>query len=74
MASGNYVVHAQLEIGSEYIMFNDVPSDNPPVSNMAILVEFDSADAAKTGFDALKEGGGVLMELRESLRSKSLVP
>jgi PhnB protein len=70
---GNFVMHAQLEIGNGLIMLHDRPSTYPAKAgeNIAITVEFDDIDTSKVAFDALKEGGAVIMELHETIWSKS---
>ena len=68
----NLIMHAQFEIGGEIMMFCDTPPDYPVQAgnNIGILIEFDSAEAAKAVFDMLKEGGEVTMELQETFWSK----
>ena len=66
------IMHAQLEIGGAMIMLADMPPEYPVKngSNIAVMAEFDNADAAKSAFDVLKEGGEVSMELQETFWSK----
>ena len=66
------IMHAQFELGGASIMFCDTPPEYPVTTgdNITIMAEFDSADAAKSAFDALKEGGKVSMELQETFWSK----
>ena len=68
----NFVMHAQLEIGSEAIMFSDMPPEYPVTvgNNITITVEFDDTDTATAAFDILKAGGQVAMELGETFWSK----
>jgi len=68
----NLVMHAQFELYSETIMFADMPPDYPVTNgnNIAIMAEFDTAEIAKSAFDALKVGGNVTMELQETFWSK----
>ena len=68
----NLVMHARFELGGEIVMLCDTPPEYPikTGNNIAIMTEFDSADAAKAAFDVLKEGGEVDMELQETFWSK----
>ena len=68
----NLVMHAQFEINGEIIMLCDMPPESPAKigDNIAIMAEFDGADAAKSAFNALKEGGEISMELQETFWSK----
>ena len=68
----NLVMHAQFELGGEMIMLCDTPPEYPVKAgdNIAVMAEFDNADAAKAAFDALKEGGNVCMEIQETFWSK----
>lgn len=68
----DYVMHAQLQLGNDVIMFCDQPPEQPIITgtNMAISVAFDDVAAANAAFDVLKEGGTVDMELQETFWSK----
>ena len=68
----NLVMHARFELGGEIVMLCDMPPEYPVKKgdNIAIMAEFDSADAAKAAFDVLKDGGEVSMELQETFWSK----
>jgi len=68
----NLIMHAQFELGGEMVMLCDTPPDYPvnAGNNIALMAEFDSPDAAKAAFDALKAGGEVSMELQETFWSK----
>ena len=68
----NLVMHAQFELGGAIIMFCDMPPEYPLIAgdNITIMAEFDDADAAKSAFAELKEGGEVSMELQETFWSK----
>ena len=68
----NLVMHARFELGSDIVMLCDTPPEYPVKTgdNIAIMAEFDSADAAKAAFEGLKEGGEVSMELQETFWSK----
>ena len=69
----NLILHAQFGLGTEMIMLCDAPPENPFIAgnNIAIMAEFDSAEAAKNAFDELKEGGEVIMELQKTFWSDS---
>ena len=66
------IMHAQLDLGGEVLMFCDVTADVPYTvgSNIAISVAFDTESAAKVAFSALKDGGVVSVELQETFWSK----
>ena len=68
----NFVMHAQLEIDGEAIMFSDMPPEYPVTvgDNITITVEFGDADVAKAAFELLKADGKVHMELGETFWSK----
>jgi PhnB protein len=68
----NFVMHAQFELDGETIMLCDVPPESPAKSgnNITIMAEFDSVDTATAAFNALKDGGEVIMELQETFWSK----
>ncbi|MDR2939504.1 MAG: VOC family protein [Clostridiales bacterium] len=71
-ATKNLVMHAQFSLGSEEILFCDVPpgSDVNFGNGLSISVGFDNAGQAKSAFDALKVGGVVDMDLQETFWSK----
>ena len=68
----NLIMHAQIEICGEIIMFCDMPPEYPAKTgdNIGIMAEFDNKETAKKAFDALKAGGEVSMELQETFWSK----
>jgi len=68
----NLIMHAQFELGGATVMLCDTPPEYPITfgDNIVIMAEFDTADAAKAAFDALKEGGEVSMEIQETFWSK----
>ncbi|MCL2721799.1 MAG: VOC family protein [Treponema sp.] len=68
----NLIMHSQFELNGEMIMFADMPPEYQVKtgSNIAIMAEFDNTESAKSAFDALKEGGNVIMELQETFWSK----
>jgi PhnB protein len=68
----NLVMHAQFELDGEMIMLCDMPPEYPVNigNNIAIMAEFDKVETAKNAFEALKEGGNVIMELQETFWSK----
>jgi len=72
MGTENLIMHAQFEIGGEMIMLCDTPPEYPikAGSSIAIMVEFDDADYAKSAFNTLKGGGEIGMELQETFWSK----
>jgi PhnB protein len=68
----NLIMHAQFDLGSERIMLADMPPEHAVNNgtNFAIMAEFDSIDAAKNAFEALKDGAAINMELQETFWSK----
>jgi PhnB protein len=66
------IMHAQLTIGGETMMFCDVPTTYPVTvgTNFAVMAEFDTQDAATAAFNALKDGGDVGMELQKTFWSE----
>lgn len=68
----NLVMHAHLEIGGEFIMLCDMPPEYPVKvgANIAVMLELDNAEAAKSAFEALKEGGNVGMEIQKTFWSE----
>jgi PhnB protein len=68
----NLIMHAQFDIGGEMVMFCDTPPEYPVKigGNITIMAEFDSEEAARKAFSALKDGGEVAMELQETFWSK----
>jgi PhnB protein len=70
--TGDFVMHAQFEYEGGIVMLCDVPPEHPVKAggNIAIMAEFGCADAVKSIFDALKEGGEVCMEPQETFWSK----
>ena len=68
----NFIMHAQMEIGSAMLMLCDMPPAHPVNSgeNMAIMAEFDDDETAKAVFESLKEGGEIHMEMQETFWSK----
>jgi len=69
----NYVMHGQIKLGSESIMFCDSPPEYPVNvgHNIVLTVEFDDGETLKAAYEALKEGGEVAMELQETFWSKA---
>ena len=68
----NFIMHAQFEIDGEVIMLCDMPPEHPAKigDNISIMAELNSVTAATAVFNALKEGGNVIMELQETFWSK----
>lgn len=69
---GDLVMHSQIELGGESLMFCDAPPEYPVTTgdNITIMVAFDDSDSAKAAFAALSDGGVVSMELQETFWSK----
>ncbi|MCL2634119.1 MAG: VOC family protein [Oscillospiraceae bacterium] len=69
----NFVMHAQFDIqeGVTVMLCDYPPNESVNVgTNIALMAEFDSVDSATSAFNALKEGGAVIMELQETFWSK----
>lgn len=68
----NFIMHADLNIGNQQLMFCDTTPDMPTSfgNGVAISISFDSIDAANVAFDVLKDGGTVGMEMQETFWSK----
>ena len=65
----NFVMHACLTNRTDYTVYLcDMPSNEKSVfgSGMSILVALDNADDVTSSFNALKEGGKVIMELQKT--------
>jgi PhnB protein len=63
----NFICHANLTNGEQTIYMHDTTPDKPvKFSNgITICLELDSADEVTSTFNALKEGGEVIMELQK---------
>jgi len=75
VAPAGYVLDAQLQIGGDTVMLNDVMPNMPKADiggNIMITIKFDEADANAmiAGFDILKDGGEVSMDWCEVPWSK----
>lgn len=68
----NLVMHANMNLGNDMIMFCDTPPEHEAKigENIAISVALDDIETAKTVFEKLKDGGKVGMELQETFWSK----
>ena len=68
----NLVMHAQFELGGATVMLCDMPPDSPVKAgeNIAVMAEFDSTDAAKAAFAALKVDGNVSMNIQKTFWSE----
>jgi PhnB protein len=69
----NLVMHAQFDIEEGItIMLCDYPPGESVKTgtNIALMAEFSSVTAATAAFNALKEGGEIIMELQETFWSK----
>jgi len=68
----NLIMHAQFELNGETIMLADMPPEYPVKAgnNIAIMAEFETIEAAKNAFEALKVDGNVTMDLQETFWSK----
>lgn len=66
------VLHANLEIAGEIIMFSDASPDRPITvgNNVSIMATLKTADQVRSVFDVLKVGGEVIMEVQETFFSK----
>ena len=66
------VMHAVLLIGSETLYLADTTPNQPAVFGNGSFpcVELDSAEAVKSAFDILKEGGKVFCEAQETFWNK----
>jgi PhnB protein len=62
----NWLMHCWLEVGDQALMGADMakdwaPSIDKPKNGFDVTLHFESADQAKAAFDALSEGGKVVM-------------
>ena len=66
------VLHTFLNINGTIVMFSDCPPDIPLKfgNNSAIVINKDNTEEIKELFNALKEGGNVIMDLQETFWSK----
>ena len=64
-ADPRQIMHACLTLDGRKLMASDVPPGQPapPMSGFALSLNFPSADEARRTFDALAEGGSVLMPM-----------
>lgn len=62
------VAHATIKIGESHIMFSDTFPGQPSQEGdlVTICILFDDAEKTRKTFDALQEGGEVLMPLEET--------
>jgi len=67
----DFVMHAQMEINGEMLMFCDNSPDfhSKNGDDVAIMLEYDCVEDAKRSFAGLKEGGQVLMDIQETFWS-----
>lgn len=68
----DFVMHAMLTVGSDTIMFSDVPPGMPMSkgNNISILISLPDEEKLKSVFDALSEGGEVTMPLQPTFWTK----
>ncbi|MEX0717299.1 MAG: VOC family protein [Planctomycetaceae bacterium] len=66
--SRDLIMHACLNIGDQMLMGADCPPTHPyeGVKGCSVSIMVDTADEAQRVFDALAEGGNVLMPLQET--------
>ena len=65
------VMHAEMRIMGDTVMFSDVPSDMPFTigNNVRLTLISDDAEALKSAFLKIKVGGQVLMDLQPTFWS-----
>jgi PhnB protein len=71
-AMKNLIMHAEIEVMGTAIMFSDVPPRMPCVkgNNISLTVQGKSTEELRRWFNAMKEGGTVVMELGPQSWSK----
>ncbi len=72
-AAKDLIVHARIDLGGEQIMFSD-SFPGQPVPNesfITLALSVNSLEQTTSIYNALKEGGTILMELGETFWSKS---
>lgn len=68
----NLVMHTRLNISGSNVMFSDTFPNHPFTvgNNINLAIVSKNIDEIKSGFEKLKEGGTVSMELQETFWSK----
>jgi PhnB protein len=68
----NLVLHTELNIHGNRVMFSDTPPEIPFVegNNFYLAIVSNNLDELQTLFHKLKEGGTVIMEFQETFWSK----
>ena len=59
----NYVMHAEMTINGTKVSFSDTQDSVKDGSMISLAVDFPTEDKVREAYEALKEGGLVLMEL-----------
>ena len=64
-AAKKLIIHAEIDVLGSVIMFSDVPPGMSLVkgNNLSITIQSGSADELTLWFNAMKEGGTVIMQL-----------
>jgi len=67
----NLVMHTELKIMGDTVMFSDVPNNMPFTvgNNICLAITSDNAEVLKAAFQKLKVDGHVIMELQETFWS-----
>jgi PhnB protein len=63
------IMHCTLKIGDSHIMACDSPSEEYPVNvgnNISLAIGMDDVEAAQRMFDAMADGGSVVMPMQET--------
>lgn len=66
----DYVMHANMNLGSEMIMFCDTPEKSSIGDLVQLMISFDGAGQVEKVFDMLKVGGTVTMEPQKTFWSE----
>ncbi|WP_342600317.1 VOC family protein [Psychrobacillus sp. FSL H8-0483] len=66
------VMHTRLNLSGSNVMFSDVFPGSPFIlgNNISLAIVTKNEDEVRSAFEALKEGGKVVMELQETFWSK----
>ncbi|MFC6633453.1 VOC family protein [Microbulbifer taiwanensis] len=60
------VMHAQLKVGEQIIMASDAPTTFQPAQGMHITIGVDTPEEAERIYEALSEGGNIIMPMEET--------
>ena len=57
------VLHSEMTISSTKVHFSDAQNEMTPGNNISFAMQFDTPQEVRDKFNALKDGGEILMEL-----------